>query len=373
MSFIRVLPLCRSLSVVLLLALSIPSATRAQTTVDQYFPLIEDYQFEKISEFSATKKQAGIGPFSRVILDEYILLSYSRWAVRPGAALQSPSLELEIYEMKDSLGAFGMFSIWPSLLEEAFQERLNLSVDNYSSVHGLIFWRGTYFFHLSEPDPGTGSNPSLSDLAHALVDAIPQLNLHPVTVIHLPKEGLIRESIRFYLGESSFALNDDFPEALAAEIGFDKQIEVTLARYTDDGHELFLVGYPTASLADYHFVRLQNAMQGYFSTEGVYMKRSGLIVSIFFGPETRAQEILPKIHYLPTIKWLYQKDPDAAEITRANITLFLGFLRETSIFIVVFVSLSVALGVTAGFARFEILRRFPQLLKKGETIRLKLN
>jgi len=373
MSFIQVLPLCRSLLVVLFLALSIPLTTRAQAPADQYFPLIRDYQFEKLTEISATQRQAAIGPFSRVILDEYILLSYSRWAVRPEAALQSPLLELEIYEMKDTLGAFGMFSIWPSLLEESPQERLNLSVDNYSSVHGLIFWRGTYFFHLSEPDPGTSSNPSLSDLAHALVDAIPQLNLHPVTVIHLPKEGLIRESIRFYLGESSFALNDDFPEALAAELGFDKQIEVTLARYADSGHELFLVGYPTASLAADHFVRLQNAMQDYFSTEGVYMKRSGLIVSIFFGPETRAREILAKVHYLPNIKWLYQKDPDPAEITRVHITSVLGFLKNTSAFIVVFVFLSITVGVTAGFARFEILRRFPQLLKKGDPIQLKLN
>ncbi len=96
MSFIRVLPLSRSLFVVLLLALSFPSAARAQVSVDQYFPLIEDYQFEKLTEISTTQKQAGIGPFSRVILDEYILLSYSRWAVRPEAALQSPPLELEI-------------------------------------------------------------------------------------------------------------------------------------------------------------------------------------------------------------------------------------------------------------------------------------
>jgi len=373
MSFIRILYLCRSLFVILLFALSIPSTARAQATVGQYFHLIKDYQFETLTEIAATENQAGIGPFSSVILDEYLLRSYSRWAVRPKAALQSPPLELEIYEMKDKLGAFGMFSIWPSLLGEASQERLNLPADNYSSIHGLIFWRGNFFFHMSEPDPGTSSNPSLSDLAYALIDTIPLLNLHPVTVIHLPQEGLIRESIRFYLGESSFALNDDFPEALAAEIGFDKQIEVTFARYTDDGHELFLVGYPTPSLAADHFVRLQNAMQGYFSAEGVYMKRAGLIVSIFFGPEARAQEILADIHYLPAITWLYQKDPDPAEITRTHIISFLGLLRETSVFITFFVSLSVVLGVTAGFARFEILRRFPELFKRGETIQINLN
>lgn len=369
----RVMHLVRSLFVVFLFALSISPAARAQAPVNQYLSLIEGYQFEKLTEISTPETQAGIGPFSRVILDDYILLSYSRWAVQPEAALQSPPLQLEIYEMKDALGAFGVFSIWPSLLEEVSLKRLNLSVDNYSSVHGLIFWRGAYFFHLSAPDTSSHSKPSLLDLARVLVDAIPQLNLHPVTVIHLPKEGLIRESIRFYLGESSFALNEDFPEALAAEIGFDKQIEVTLARYTDDGHELFLVGYPTAALAEYHFVRLQNALQGYFSTEGVYMKRSGIIVSIFFGPEARAQELLPKIHYLPTITWLYQKDPDPAEVTRSNITLFFGFLKQTSAFIAVFISLSLGLGVTAGFARLGILKRFPQILQKGVPIQLKLN
>ena len=373
MSFIWVLHLCRSLFPILLFILSIPSDTLAQTTVDQYFPQVDDFRFEKLTEISATEKQVAIGPFSSIILDEYILLSYSRWSVRPEAAPQSPPLELEIYEMKDTLGAFGMFSIWPSLLEEAPQERLTLSVDNYSSVHGLIFWRGNYFFHLSEPNPRTSPNPSLFDPAQGLIEAMPLLNLHPVTVIHLPKEGLIRESIRFYLGESSFALNDDFPEALAAEIGFDKQIEVTLARYTEHGPELFLVGYPTASLAADHFVRLQKALQGYFSIEGVYMKRTGPIVSIFFGPEAMAREILAKIHYLPTIKWLYQKDPEPAEITRTAITLFLGFLRETFIIIGVFASLSLVLGVTAGFARVGILRRFPQILKKGDPIQLKLH
>ena len=81
MSFIRILHLRRSLFVGLLFALSISSAVRAQVTVDQYFSLIEKYKFEKLTELSAPENPAGIGPFSPVILDEYILLSYSRWAV----------------------------------------------------------------------------------------------------------------------------------------------------------------------------------------------------------------------------------------------------------------------------------------------------
>ena len=52
MSFIQILQRCRSLFAVLFFALSISSATRAQTPVDQYFPLIEGYQFEKLTELS---------------------------------------------------------------------------------------------------------------------------------------------------------------------------------------------------------------------------------------------------------------------------------------------------------------------------------
>lgn len=371
MSWIRVVRLCEKFWVVSCVVLFLSSSTWAQTTVDQYLPLIEDYQFEKLTEISAIPGETEIGPFSPTLLQEYILLSYSRWAVQLKAGSESPPLQLDVYEMQDTLGAFGIFSIWPNLFQEAFQQRLDLSVENHFSSGGLVFWRGNYFFHLSGPDPDTSAT-TLSELARPLIDTIPLLNLHPVTVIHLPKEGLIRESIRFYLGESSFALNGDFPAALRAELGFDKQIEITLARYRDNGHELFLVGYPTTALAADHFVRLQNALEGYFSDEGVYMKRAGPIVSIFFGPEARALEVLAELRYLPSIKWLYQKDKDAEEM-RQTITSFLDLLRETALVMVFFASISIALGVTAGFARIEILRRFPQILRRGDPILLKLD
>ena len=148
MSIIRVLHLARRLFVALLFAFSITPAARAQVPVNQYLSLIEDYQFEKLTEISTPEEQVGIGPFSREILGDYILLSYSRWAVQPEADLQSPPLQLDIYEMKDTLGAFGMFSIWPSLLEEVSLKRLNLSVDNYSSDPWAHFLAGRLFLSL---------------------------------------------------------------------------------------------------------------------------------------------------------------------------------------------------------------------------------
>lgn len=358
--------------IVFLCAFSTPTPALANATIEQYFLQVSDYQFEKLTELSGTEGQAGIGPFSPALLDEYLLLSYSRWSVRSQGLSQPPSLELEIYEMQDAVGAFGMFSIWQSLLEEASQERLNLPVDNYYSGGSLTLWRGHYFLRFREPDPAQNSKQALRNFAHTLVEAIPLLNIHPVTLIHLPKEGLIHKSIRFYLGKSAFALNPHFPEGLSAQLGFEKDIEVTFGQYAPNGHSLFLIGYPTPALAVDYFVKLQNALQTYFSPEGVYMKRAGVMISIFFGPEPRARQILDKVHYIPTIKWLYQKDLDPEALRGEVISTFLGVLRGTLFMILLFVSLTICTGITAGVARYEILRRFPQLLKRSEMVSLQL-
>ncbi|MCZ6769941.1 MAG: hypothetical protein O7D93_11900 [Acidobacteria bacterium] len=373
MSFIRVACLFRSSLLTVLFALLTPSSALAEATIQQYFLDLSDYQFEQLSELSPTEEQAGIGPFSGTLLEEYILLSYSRWAVRPEGLSELPALELEIYEMKDALGAFGMFSIWPSFLNEAPQERLNLTVDNSYSNQSLVLWRGHFFLHISDPEPGLSSRETLGNLAQTLVEEIPLLNFHPGTVLHLPKEGLIRESVRFYLGESALALNRHLPEGLSAQMGFEKDIEVAFAQYAPNGHALFLIGYPTTALAADYLVSLQNAMQDYFSPQGVYMKRAGLMIAIFFGPEPTASEILSKIHYIPTITWLYQKDLDPERVMREMVGSFMGVVRAILVMILLFIALTASLGITAGIARHQLLKRFPKLFKQSDLVNLKLN
>ena len=373
MSFIGVKRLVRSLLFTVLCALLTPSSVEAEATIQKYLLELSDYRFEQLSELSPPEEQAGIGPFSGILLEEYILLSYSRWAVRPESTSELPSLELEIYEMKDALGAFGMFSIWQSFLKNAPQERLNLPVDNYYSDQSLVLWRGHYFLHLSEPEPGQSSRETLGNLAQTLVEAIPLLNLHPGTVLRLPKEGLIRESIRFYLGESGLALNRHFPEGWRAQMGFDKDIEVTFAQYAPDDHALFLIGYPTTAVAADYLVRLQNAMEDYFSPQEVYMKRTGLMIAIFFGPEPLAREILPRIQYIPTITWLYQKDLDPERVMREMVGSFMGIVRAILIMILLFIAVTVSLGITAGITRHQLLKRFPKLFKQDDLVHLNLN
>ena len=343
----------------------------AQGTIQPYFDELQEYRLEKLAD-SPTSEGDVDGPLGPQVIDDYILFDYSRWAVRATDSSSSPVLELEVYEMQDPQGTFGVFSNWNHRSPDLPSQRLGLSVDNSYVNESLIFWRGTYFFHLRAADQGDIDPEVLEGFARTLTDVLPLLNLHPLTVIHLPQENLIRESVRFYLGESSFALNRNFPRDLIAPLGFEHHIEVTAARYSPGNHDLYLVGYPTASLAADHSAKLQNAMESYFSSEGVYMRRSGVIISIFFGPELEARETLTRVQYAPTIKWIYQKEQDPEELMRQTMT-FLGSVRRTLVVILVLLPAVLATGLAAGLLRYSLFQIFPGVRDQGETIHLDID
>ena len=212
---------------------------------------------------------------------------------------------------------------------------------------------------------------ALEKFARKLIEVIPLLNIHPLTVIHLPQENLVRESIRFYLGKAALGLNSHFPQDLILPLGFEHPIEVTSARYSPGNRPLYLVGYPTPSLAADHSADLQKAMESYFSPEGVYMRRSGAIISIFFGPESEAREILPKVQYTPSIQWIYQKKEDPGERLQETMT-FLGSVGQTLMLILVFLPFILVTGCAAGVLRYALFQRFPAVRDQNEMIRLKI-
>ena len=101
----------QSLSYTILL-ISLCQSLEAKTNIEYYWSNLKSYNFEKITETTKPQQQNQIGPFSQSVLDEYILLSHSLWKIHSKNNFHQSSLELEVYEMKDSTGAFGMFSAW---------------------------------------------------------------------------------------------------------------------------------------------------------------------------------------------------------------------------------------------------------------------
>lgn len=342
----------------------------AEASIQHYFSELTQYRFTKLHELLTTEERDEVGSFTSQVLDDYVLHSYSAWEVHLKSSQQS-ALQIDVYEMQDGLGAFGVFSVAADIWQKKFSGRLDLRVDNLYEDGTLLFWRGNYFFHLTSGSANK-TKQSFQELGTALVEALPLLNLHPLTVIHLPRDGLAQESIRFYLGRTSFALNNQFPKNIISQIGFEDQIEVTHAKYGLNKNSLFLVGYPTIDLASYYFVKLQDAMQSYFFTEGVYMKRSGVIISIFFGPESEARPVLEKVNYAPTIKWVYQKNVDLSRLRRQSTTSFLSVVARSLLLAMVFCAFTIGMGLTVGVLRYQLYELFPVLRRKDEMISLDL-
>ncbi len=276
--------------------------------------------------------------------------------------------------MQDAAGTFGIFSTWDTYSENSSKNRLQLSVDNHKHADSLCFWRGVYFFRLIHP-PATEANwKEAQELASALVEAVPLVNVHPVTVVHLPQDGLIRESVRFYLGKSSFASNNQFPKQLRSEIGFEEEVEIAFARYLPGNYPLFLLGYPTVAMAADRSVELQDAMESYFSPQGVYMKRVGVLIALFFGPEPEAQRVLEKVHYTPAIKWIYEKDADPIpKIARDEILTLLGVFERSMLMTLFLLSTTIGGGAGLGLIRYRIRQHYPLLSARGEAIYLNLD
>ncbi len=338
----------------------------AQPAIEPYLATIKGVDFQKVGELAEPQAQR-LGPFSANVLQEYGLLSYSHWKVRPEAepdAVPSQVADMEVYQLQNSPHAFGFFTLW-----NAPGERLDLPVENYYQHRELLFWRGSFVFHISE-----SPREWLQDLSRRLIRAVPQINIYPLTVVHLPQENLIRKSIRFHIGKSSFAQSRHFPRSLASKLGFEDQIEVATAQYAPEGHSLFLVGYPTTALAADHFVKLQNALQDHLSPQGIYMKKVGVLVSLFFGPEAEARQVLGGVEYSPGVKWIYEKQPGPEDLEkkRGEVMNFLGLVRGTFIATFVLIVLTLLVGIVAGLVRYQVLKRYPGIDKLETMVQLKL-
>jgi len=345
---------------------------QSSVTIERYVSLLDEYRVTQTAEFTDPEQAPQQALVSPALLNEYLRTSYSQWEISPLGNNSSVAMKLEVYEMLDSLGAFGLYSIWPHLSGSTSGERLKLSVDNRYDRGNLIFWRGNFFFRLSMEEPDFDPE-ILVALAKALVDQLNLLNLHPLTVILLPKEDLIFESIRYYLGEVSFGLSNRFPPSLVPHLGLDKDVEITEASYSPEDDLLFLVGYPTPALASTYYLKLQDAMKSYFSPQGVYLTRAGVVVGIFFGPEQRAQAVLGRVQYAPDVRWLHEEDYRPKGLRSGATSTVLHVVRRTLGLILAFLIVAITAGFAVGMVRYEALRRISGRLAKENLVFLELD
>ena len=340
------------------------NSQEAPVGVQRYLEGLPEYRFRLLEKSADLERVAG--DFSRPVLEEYALQSHSRWRLQePGDS----SLVLEVHEMLHQQGAFGLYRL-DSLLRPGTGDRLELPVENRYGEGSCVFWRGPFLFRLTAK-PGPQARDRLKDAVATLVEAIPIVNLHPVTVLHLPRQDLVTESVGVYLGPAALANNDRFPEPLMAKIGFQDRVEVAFADYGPEGGSLFLLAYPTPALAAEYFLELQNSLHSFFSPEGIYIKRSGLLLAVFLGPEPRAQAVLGEVQWAPAVKWVHDRTVEVKPTDQAR--SFLDMLLRTALATVCFVVGSLGFGCLLGYVWHRIDENFPVWTARNDPIRLNLS
>lgn len=332
--------------------------------IQRYLEELSEYRFRLLEKSVDLERVAG--DFSRPVLEEYGLQSYSRWRLQePGDS----SLVMEVHELLHQQGAFGLYRL-DSILRPGTGDRLELPVENRYGDRSCIFWRGPFLIGLTA-NPGPRARDQLKGAVAALVEAIPIVNLHPVTVLHLPRQDLITDSVGVYLGPEALALNDRFPDPLVAEIGFRDRVEVAFADYGPGDGSLFLLAYPTPALAAEYFLELQNSLHSFFSPEGIYIKRSGLLLALFLGPEPRAQAVLGEVQWAPAVKWVHDRTVKVNPKSEAQ--SFLDMLMRTALATVCFILGSFGFGSLLGYIWHRIDERFPAWSGRNDAIKLNLS
>ncbi|MDE2928366.1 MAG: hypothetical protein OXT71_18420 [Acidobacteriota bacterium] len=332
--------------------------------VQQYLERLSGYRFHLLEKSAGPERAAG--DFSRPVLEEYAVQSYSRWRLQgPG---DSP-LAMEVHETLHQQGAFGLYRL-DSLLRPGARDRLELPVENRYREGSCIFWRGPFLFRLTA-GPGPRARDQLKGAVAALVEAIPIVNLHPVTVLHLPRQDLVTESVGIYLGPAALANNDRFPDPLMDKIGFQDRVEVAFADYGPEVGSLFLLAYPTPSLAAEYFLELQNSLHSFFSPDGIYIKRSGLLLAVFLGTESRAQAVLGEVQWAPAVKWVHDRTVQVEPKGEAR--SFLDMLLRTALATVCFIVGSFGFGCFLGYIWHRIDERFPAWSSRNDAIHLNLS
>ncbi len=321
---------------------------------------------ERLQDWNARPQSVLFAPD---LLAEWALQSYSRWELTG-----TRTWELRVWEMRHPQGAFGLFTEQRWKVGPGKGRILDLPFDNFLSDQGLGFWRDRRFFLLRPAAGPPPDDPEWTASANAISEGFGEPNLYPFTLVQLPLLDLDPDSVRFFLGERGLRSDPDFPPALIRAVGFEKEAEAISARYGASKKPFFLFGYPTASLAEQQAAALNGALQSHYAPEGVYMKRSALLVGVFFGPEAEARTVLDQLQYNAKVQWIYDRGLSQEERARrrGEVISFFGIVTSSILFTGAFAVVVIVAGLATGLVRYQVLKRFPILTANKGVIRLDL-
>ncbi len=323
----------------------------AQSSLEDYWKLVKNHRFQ-------SRTVQGKLNIPEDVLAEYSSLSDSLWRISGGQG----SFDLRAVEMLDPPGAFGLLTFWArERMSQQARPLAGLEAANFYDQGRLAIAKGAIFMVLTTIGGGDRSEESLASLGAGLASAIDQPDIAPVTVLNLPQESLIPESVSFYLGGRSFARQSRLPSELNSLIGFREGVELTTADYST-GESLHLIGYPTPAMATEALDRLGEPVR----QAGLELRRSSVLLAIS-SPQSAA--LLDRVKYSPHVQWVKSKSPRSLE---DDVVTIYGVFTSWVVFTVFFIGVAVSGGGLIWLIRIGIHSRV-SYRPPNEMIRLGLD
>ncbi len=172
----------------------------------------------------------------------YISYGFKKLIARKYRREGQPDIKADVFDMGTSQNAFGVFGYSQETVENDFGQ------GSQSSDGLILFWKSRYYISLLCFPQTPESKGVITKLAKQIAASIKETGSLPGIIDLLPKEGLVKESIRYfyhYIWLNSFhfisdknVFNiDDSTEALLAKYGEKKRRSVLLIIKYRDANE----------------------------------------------------------------------------------------------------------------------------------------
>lgn len=177
--------------------------------------------------------------FHRVIFQDYI-------------SLKGKKLSVEVFEMKTSASAFGMYTFKTGSKGKA----ISLGTQGRLEGYYLNFWKGQFLVTITGFEEGPETEGGLLAVAHAVEARLPRdpdPGLPPL-VRCLPPEGLIPASIEYFSGH--LGLFNTYPFSTSDVFRFKEGVRGSYER----GYDLYLLEYDSTQESRKSLVRVRTEL-----------------------------------------------------------------------------------------------------------------
>lgn len=286
------------------------------------------------------------------------------------------SFEVEIYQMRHSKGAFGLYAYF----KERRPRYIQVGDGGFRLDNELDFWQERFFIRIRR-GAASGDDPRalgrlMGRAAVALSQAIGRNSSLPPLIDHMPDLGLVRGSVRYFLGPKGLAQHYKID---SSAFGFKDEVELAVGDYRLDGRQgrLILLGYPNHHISRHYFQQLNSrSAQIKGDEKALFSRRAGVIVALLVGDfdKDSADRILGSVNYAESIKWIYDRRAERA--ARSTYLPLLGAVLNSLLLTLMFSLGAIAIGGAAGAFRFYLREKIPDNLldrrARASMIRLKI-